>query len=94
MSHPASTRIARRIATTLAIATMAFAGAAATALAATPAAPQQPEVLSDPPPATNPTIARANQIMSLDYAAFDRLPKNEPPFDWSTNHCSNLGFSL
>jgi hypothetical protein len=89
MSHPACTRIARRIATTLAISAMAFAGTTATALAAAPAPPQSPEVQSDPPPATNPTIARANQIMGLDYAAFDRLPKNEPPFDWSNDHCSN-----
>jgi hypothetical protein len=88
MSQPACTRIARRIATTFAIATMAFVGTAATALAATPAPPQSPEVQSDPPPATNPTIARANQIMSMDYAAFGRLSKNEPPFNWSSDHCS------
>jgi hypothetical protein len=88
MPHSVSTRTARRIATTLAIAAMALAGAAATAVAATPAPPQPVEVQSGPPPATNPTIARANQIMSLDYKGFDALPKNEAPFDWSTDHCS------
>ena len=88
MLHTLGTHIARRVATTLAIAAMAVVGTATMALAVTPAAPQPIAVLSDPPPPTNPTIARANEIMSLDYKGFDALPKNEPPFDWSNDGCS------
>jgi hypothetical protein len=82
-------RTLRGVAMTLAIATMSLAAMTATALAAPSAQRQDPVTIqADPPPATNPTIARANQIMGLDYRAFDQLPKNEPPFDWSTNGCS------
>jgi hypothetical protein len=84
MLHTVSTRIV----TTLAVAAMAFVGTAATALAVAPTSPQPTEMLADPPPASNPTIARANQIMGLDYRAFDALPKNEQPFDWSNDGCS------
>jgi len=95
MSYIVSVRVTRLVATTLAIATMVFGGAAAPALAATASPSKQATAaLSDPPAPTNPTIARANQIMGLDYKAFDALPKNEAPFDWGNDGCSNPAGSV
>lgn len=44
--------------------------------------------LAGPPAPSNPTIARANQIMSLEYEQFVQTP-HEAPFEWSTDGCSS-----
>jgi hypothetical protein len=67
MSYIVRVRVPRRVAATLVVATMAFGGAAAPALAGTASPSKQATgALSDPPAPTNPTIERANQIMGLD----------------------------